>query len=696
LNIQIQIIKHWQIYSPLSVVITITGQARITINFPRLLTLTQKVKVRGVGGRKTTMSNIPLKQYWGLLYRYLRPQWKISLILAVLLLGNIALQLINPQIIRGFIDAAQAGATTELLVNAALLFLGLAVLQQFVTVTASYVSENVAWTATNALRVDLTRHCLGLDLSFHNARTPGEMIERVDGDINNLAQFFSRFVVELLGNALLLFGVLLMLWRENWLVGLGLSIFVTISMLIMLKYRNIAVPHWAAEREASANFYGFLEERLAGTEDIRANGAEAYVMRNFHGLIREMLRKSLKSAMVINVLININQFLFAVGTAAAFAIGTYLFQNQIVTIGAVYIIYHYTSMMNRPMDSIAHQVEELQRAGAGIVRIRELLAIENNIKDSVASANRYDQDSNYAFSFVSDQAFADRNRRDIPPALCFDRVTFGYDDSLLKKGADKKNGRNGKNGSETQKGDAHREQTKEIVLHDLSFTLEPGKVLGLLGRTGSGKTTLTRLLFRFYDPDEGSISISADHLPGLIDIRQLPLGTLRKQVGIITQNIQLFNASVRDNLTFFDHSIPDNTIEQVIIELGLQEWYRTLPHGLDSVLESGGSGLSAGEAQLLAFTRIFLTNPGLVVLDEASSRLDPATEALIEQAVDRLVAGRTAIIIAHRLGTVLRADQIMILDQGRIDEFGSRHDLANDSSSRFYQLLQSGLEEVLV
>ena len=627
--------------------------------------------------------SIPLKQYWELLYKYLRPQWKISLVLAFLLLGNIALQLVNPQIIRGFLDAAQAGAETEILVKAALLFLVLAVIQQIVSVLASYISENVAWTATNALRVDLTRHCLHLDLSFHNAHAPGEMIERVDGDINNLANFFSRFVVELLGNSLLIVGVLFMLWRENWLIGLGLSIFVVISMLIMLKYRNVAVPHWAAERQSSADFYSFLEERLAGTEDIRANGAEAYVMRNFHGLIREMLRKSLKSAMIINVLININQFLFAVGTAAAFAIGTYLFQNEVVTIGSVYIIYHYTSMMNRPMDSISHQVEQLQRAGAGIVRIQELLAIENRIKEPqtpfeaaplIRGGSHFESDRHLGTAI----------------ALNFNTVTFGYDDALPKGGS------SGKNGNESPAEDAAFSEPKEIVLHNLNFTLEPGKVLGLLGRTGSGKTTMTRLLFRFYDPDEGAISIGAAGHANLIDIRQLPLRTLRKQVGMVTQNIQLFNASVRDNLTFFDPSVPDDKIEQVIHQLELSEWFASLPKGLDTVLESGGGGLSAGEAQLLAFTRIFLSDPGLVVLDEASSRLDPATETLIERAVARLVTNRTAIIIAHHLGTVQRADEIMILNQGQIEEYGSREDLANDPNSRFYNLLQTGLEEVLV
>jgi ATP-binding cassette subfamily B protein len=182
----------------------------------------------------------------------------------------------------------------------------------------------------------------------------------------------------------------------------------------------------------------------------------------------------------------------------------------------------------------------------------------------------------------------------------------------------------------------------------------------------------------------------------LIDIRQVPLRDLRQQIGMVTQNIQLFHASVRDNLTFFDRTIPDVQIERVISDLGLQTWFGSLPEGLDTILESKGGGLSAGEAQLLAFTRIFLADPGLVVLDEASSRLDPATEALIEQVVNRLVKDRTAIIIAHRLGTVQKADQIMILEQGEIEEYGERIGLVNDPSSRFSKLLQTGLEEVLV
>jgi ABC-type multidrug transport system fused ATPase/permease subunit len=159
--------------------------------------------------------------------------------------------------------------------------------------------------------------------------------------------------------------------------------------------------------------------------------------------------------------------------------------------------------------------------------------------------------------------------------------------------------------------------------------------------------------------------------------------------------VQLFRASVRENLTLFDAGISDVQLEAVIDELELNDWYRSLPDGLNTQLGSGGHGLSAGEAQLLAFTRIFLRNPGLVILDEASSRLDPVTEARIERAIDKLLQGRTAIIIAHRLKTVHRADDVMILENGQVCEHGERQRLASDPGSRFYSLLQTGLEEVL-
>jgi ABC-type multidrug transport system fused ATPase/permease subunit len=228
----------------------------------------------------------------------------------------------------------------------------------------------------------------------------------------------------------------------------------------------------------------------------------------------------------------------------------------------------------------------------------------------------------------------------------------------------------------------------EPVLHEVSFDIAPGRVLGILGRTGSGKTTLARLLFRLYDAQEGEVCL------GEYPVKTLALNSLRQRVGMVTQDVQLFNASVRDNLTFFNRAIDDARLLQVIDAVGLSAWYQTLPAGLDSMLGADGQGLSAGEAQLLAFARVFLKDPGLVIFDEASSRLDPATERLIERDVSSILAGRTGIVIAHRLATIQRADDILILEDGRIREYGPRDALAADPQSRFSHLLRVGLEEV--
>jgi ATP-binding cassette subfamily B protein len=214
-------------------------------------------------------------------------------------------------------------------------------------------------------------------------------------------------------------------------------------------------------------------------------------------------------------------------------------------------------------------------------------------------------------------------------------------------------------------------------------------VLGILGRTGSGKTTLTRLLCRLYDPGAGVIRL------GGVDLRTAPLPDLRRRVGVVTQEVQLFQATLRDNITFFDATITDARIEGALAELGLAAWVRAMPAGLDTPLAAGGRGFSAGEAQLLAFTRLLLRDPGLVILDEAAARLDPITEQRLEGAIDRLLRHRTGVIVAHRLHTLQRADDILILEQGRVVEYGTRAELAARPDTRFAQLLRHGLEEVL-
>ena len=507
-------------------------------------------------------------------------------------------------------------------------------------------------------------------MSFHTAHTPGEMIERIDGDVMALSNFFSQFILQVFGNGLLVLGVLLVLFRENWRIGLSLGVFVAITVGILLRMANIAVPSWEEERQASADLYGFLEERLSGTEDIRSNNAMAYVLDRFYRLTRDLMRKTMRAGLRWAVLMNTTWVLFAVGTSLGLVVCAYLYATKAITLGTVFMVVYYTNMINWPLERITQQFQDLQRAGASLVRILDIQRIQGKIPGEGD------------FNLPAQPKFTQG-----PLAVVFDGVTFGYSDSVASSSA--------KPGSQAADPTPEEDPAdKEMVLCDISFRLEPGKVLGLLGRTGSGKTTLTRLLFRLYDPDQGRICLGS--APDPVDISRVPLQELRRRVGMVTQNIQLFHATVRENLTFFDLSIPDERILAAIRDLGLEDWFDALPNGLDTELESGGGGLSAGEAQLLAFTRIFLRDPGLVILDEATSRLDPATEHLIEHAVDKLAQDRTAIIVAHRLGTVQRADDILILEDGRVIEYGDRLQLMGDPASRFYHLLETGLEEVLV
>lgn len=236
-----------------------------------------------------SIKQVPLKQYARLLTDYLKPQRRRVIWLAIALFASIALQLINPQILRYFIDAATRDAPSSALQLAALLFIGIALLTEVFAVATTYFGETVGWTATNALRTDLTTHCLHLDLSFHKSCTPGELVERVDGDVTTLARFFSRFTLYLLGNGLLLVGILTVLWFEDWRVGLSLMVFVLSALGLLTRLHTIAVPAWAAYRQLSAEFFGFLSEHLTGKEDLRANDALSYVRHRFQAILQRWL-----------------------------------------------------------------------------------------------------------------------------------------------------------------------------------------------------------------------------------------------------------------------------------------------------------------------------------------------------------------------------------------------------------------------
>ena len=547
--------------------------------------------------------------------------------------SGIGLQLVNPQILRYFIDTAKEGGETRTLIIAGCAFLVIGLIRQIVMLVTTYLGQDVGWRATNEMRGDLAEHCLQLDMSFHHEHTPGEMVERVDGDTTTLSNFFSEFILFIIGSFILLMGVIILIYREDWRIGIALIGFVIIALIIYNLTRNIAVPIYTSEREGYSKLFGFLEERFTGIPDLRTNGGIGYTMNRFYDENRDVYGRSVKAHVMGEVLQTISGVMFTLGFALSMGMCIYLFQRGDFTIGTVYLVIHYTRMLRGPLIMISRQINELQRATAGFTRIEELYRIKSVIDGGTETLEK------------SDTA-----------GIEFDNVSFRYTDD-------------------------------DYVLTDISFNLQPGRSLGLLGRTGSGKTTITRLLFRLYDVNLGTISMGGKN------IRHITLDDLRNRIGLVTQDVQLFNASVRDNMTLFNTKISDKDIYGVIDELGLSDWFQSLPNGLDTVLE--GTGMSAGEAQLLAFARVFLRNPSIVILDEPSSRLDPATEQRIDHAVQRLLNGRTSIIIAHRLGTVQQVDEIMILQDGKIQEYGERNQLVNNPRSVFSNLLRTGMEEMI-
>jgi ATP-binding cassette subfamily B protein len=581
---------------------------------------------------------IPVRAYVRLLATYLRPHRPRVVVLAIVLTLAIGMQLVNPQLIKRFIDGAVAGESAAELVPIAVAFMLIALAQQALAVWSTYLAEDVGWLATNQLRSDLTDHVFHLDMGFHKQHSAGELIERIDGDVTNLSNFFSAMTIKVVGNGMLVAGILVMLWLESWIVGLVVTLFTAAGMLFMTRLHGVTVPWWKAVRATAAEYFGFIGEQVEGTEDSTANGAARFMQERTQDIERRWLPETIRGWTGWGLLWSTTIVLYAASTSMVFILGAWLFGIGTLTIGSVYIVFHYVEMTRHPTEQIRSQFEDLQKAGAAISRVEELLATTTQLKPE------------------GDRAVPDGALR-----VEFDDVTFSYADG----------------------------DQDETVLNRVSFDIAPGRVVGLLGRTGSGKSTIARLVTRLYEPQVGTVRL------GNIPTWDAHVADFRERVGMVTQDVQLFRASIRDNVTFFDSSIGDDRILDVIHRLELDAWLDSLPDGLDTMLESGSGGLSAGQAQLLAFTRIFLEDPGVVVLDEASSRLDPATEALIERAVDHLLAGRTGIIIAHRLATVTRADDILILEDGEVVEFGERKALVSDQRSRFSQLLAAGMEEVL-
>lgn len=584
---------------------------------------------------------------WRRVVTHLKPTRRQGVALVAAVGATAGLPLAAPQITRRIIDGAVADEPVGFLVMLAGAYLGIAVSAQLAKVVTAWLASRLAWDATNELREHLTEHALSLDLTDHSSRTPGEMIERVDGDVAAIADFVVAFLLEVVASLLLVLGVLALVLIADIRIGAVLLLYTVVAAFVIVPLQRAAVSAITAYRAVTGILFGHLEERFAAIEDIRANKAGDHAVDRFQEISRDRRDADIRGERLSGKVLATTASACGGATATVLALAVVFLGTGGVTLGTAVLLLQYTQMLQQPITRVVHHLQQYQKALAGLARVSAFMTLRPTLLPPPDGGSPLP---------------AGAGGRSVPLAVELDDVSFVYPVAGGPAG--------------------------QTALQGVSLRLEPGRALGLVGHTGSGKTTLARLLLRLHDPTAGIVRL------GGLDLRDVSPASLTRRVAFVTQDVQMFTASVRDNLTLFRRHVPDDRLLDVLHDVDLGGWLASLPDGLDTVVgatDTGGArqaGLSAGEAQLLALCRAFLSDPGLVVMDEASSLLDPATETAIEQAVARLLEGRTAVVIAHRLSSLSRVDDIAVLDHGHLVEHGSRQVLADDPASRFGRLLR--------
>ena len=577
---------------------------------------------------------------------YLWPFRNQVSVIAILVTVSSAIQVLLPRLIGAVIDSASLGRPLSDHYFLAAMFVSGGVAVQVLGVTEAYLAADLGQRATNSVRADVTRHLLTLDREFFASNSPGMLIERVDGDTTLLSGLFGRLAVEVAQGVLILAGVLVMTASISPLITALVVIVLLVTWATLRAGHSRASPVRIARQASSADLFGFIEERIAGIDDTRTGGAVGYAQARLETYLNRWFRTTFQS-------VAWNGFsgatiTIAVGAmlAVVFIIGGFGLVDGNLSPGHLVALVAWVDILRRPVESFGRQAQELGQAAAGASRLAELLAI----RSSRASA------TNPTTGLIDGQS-AIWDAEGGPLGISLENVTFTY------------------------------ENGEQAAVSNLTFELPPGAFLAVVGHTGSGKTTLGRLIAREVESVGGSVRIGTGD--AWIDIANVPEVQLRRMVAVVNQDVALFHASVRDNVTMFDPDIPDATVIKVLDRVGLGSWLAALPDGVATHLSPAGgreqakrsdgpvvgtSGLSAGEAQLLALARVFLGNARLVVLDEPAARIDPITEVSLVSALDALARDRTVVVIAHRPSTIGHASHVAVMEAGCLVAFGPSTD----------------------
>ncbi len=562
------------------------------------------------------------------LRQLLRP-WRGKVVVAVLcLVGQTGCLLAGPALVAYGIDTGIRGHDTGAIDTAALAYVGVALIGLVLGRYAILLAARIGETFLRDLRVRSFRHLMNLGLDFYEREQTGRLVSRLTADVDALQELVQTGLTSIVQNVLLFVGSAVAIFILSWQLALVTLVVVPPAVIATRWFRRESNRAYLEVRESIGHNLATLQEGLAGVRVVQAFGRErAYAMR-FRETNEAQFDANIETARVATRYFPFMEFLGVGAMALVIGLGGLFADQGLVTVGTLAAFVLYLNNLFDPVQNLSQQYNVVQSAGAALKKIFELLDEEPTIAERAGAV-------------------------DLPAtgAIEVHDLSFGYAD-----GAD--------------------------VLRDVDLTIAAGERLALVGPTGAGKSTLAKLVVRFYDPRTGSVSF------GGVDLRDATMHSLRERIVVVPQEGFMFAGTVRDNIRVGRPEATDRQVEAAVDALGVRDRFESLPEGLDTEVRERGSRLSAGERQLVSLARAALADPTVLVLDEATSNLDPGTEHIAERALEVLTVDRTVVVVAHRLSTAARADRVAVVDDGVLAELGT-HDELIAQGGRYARLFAS-------